>query len=75
MHRRIRKHQRRRCPDDVGAFRHQPDKDVKIVAFGFDSARLAALQEGLVDAALIAPPADAQARRAVSTCLPAPTIF
>ena len=40
-----------------------PDKDVKIVAFGFDSARLAALQEGLVDAALIAPPADAQARR------------
>ena len=28
-----------------------PDKDVKIVAFGFDSARLAALQEGLVDAA------------------------
>jgi NitT/TauT family transport system substrate-binding protein len=41
-----------------------PDKDVKIVAFGFDSARLAALQEGLVDAALIAPPADAQARRA-----------
>jgi len=41
-----------------------PDKDVKIVAFGFDGARLAALQEGLVDAALIAPPADAQARRA-----------
>ena len=41
-----------------------PDKDVKIVAFGFDGARLAALQEGLVDAALIAPPADAQASRA-----------
>jgi ABC-type nitrate/sulfonate/bicarbonate transport system substrate-binding protein len=41
-----------------------PDKDIKIAAFGFDSARLAALQEGLVDAALIAPPADAQARRA-----------
>ena len=40
-----------------------PEKDVKIVAFGFDGARLAALQEGLVDAALIAPPADAQARR------------
>ena len=40
-----------------------PDKDVKIAAFGFDSARLAALQEGLVDAALIAPPADGQARR------------
>src|SRR4030095_16985192 len=40
-----------------------PDKDVKIVAFGFDGARLEALQEGLVDAALIAAPADAQARR------------
>ena len=39
------------------------DKDLKIAAFGFDSARLAALQEGLVDAAVIAPPADAQARR------------
>ena len=41
-----------------------PDKDIKIAAFGFDGARFAALQEGLVDAALIAPPADAQARRA-----------
>jgi NitT/TauT family transport system substrate-binding protein len=40
-----------------------PEKDVKLVAFGLDSARLAALQEGLVDAAVIAPPADAQARR------------
>jgi ABC-type nitrate/sulfonate/bicarbonate transport system substrate-binding protein len=40
-----------------------PDKDVKIIAFGFDGARFAALQEGLVDAALVAPPADAQARR------------
>ena len=41
-----------------------PDKDVRITAFGFDSARLTALREGLVDAALIAPPADAQGRRA-----------
>lgn len=41
-----------------------PDKDVRITAFGFDGARLAALREGLVDAALIAPPADAQGRRA-----------
>jgi ABC-type nitrate/sulfonate/bicarbonate transport system substrate-binding protein len=40
-----------------------PDKDLKIVSFGLDSARLTALQEGLVDAAVIAPPADAQARR------------
>ena len=41
-----------------------PDKDVKIVALGFDSARLAALQEGLVDAALIAPPAPRGFQRA-----------
>ena len=40
-----------------------PDKDLKIVSFGLDAARLTALQEGLVDAAVIAPPADAQARR------------
>jgi NitT/TauT family transport system substrate-binding protein len=52
-----------------------PDKDIKIVAFGFDGARLAALQEGLVDAALIAPPADAQARRAGFNILAGPTIF
>src|SRR4029079_19731843 len=34
-----------------------------LVAFGSDAARFAALKEGLVDAAIIAPPADAQARK------------
>ncbi len=40
-----------------------PDKEAKLVAFGTDGARFAALKEGLVDAAIIAPPADAQARK------------
>ena len=40
-----------------------PDKEVKLVAFGSDTARFAALKEGLVDAAIIAPPADSQARK------------
>jgi ABC-type nitrate/sulfonate/bicarbonate transport system substrate-binding protein len=40
-----------------------PDKDTKLVAFGSDGARFAALKEGLVDAAIIAPPADSQARK------------
>ena len=40
-----------------------PDKETKLVAFGSDAARFAALKEGLVDAAIIAPPADAQARK------------
>jgi ABC-type nitrate/sulfonate/bicarbonate transport system substrate-binding protein len=40
-----------------------PDKETKLVAFGSDGARFAALKEGLVDAAIIAPPADAQARK------------
>ena len=39
-----------------------PEKEAKLVAFGSDSARFAALKEGLVDAAIIAPPADAQGR-------------
>ena len=40
-----------------------PDKDTKLVAFGSDGARFAALKESLVDAAIIAPPADSQARK------------
>ena len=40
-----------------------PEKDTKLIAFGSDSARFAALKEGLVDAAIIAPPADSQARK------------
>ena len=40
-----------------------PDKETKLVAFGSDGARFTALKEGLVEAAIIAPPADAQARK------------
>jgi NitT/TauT family transport system substrate-binding protein len=40
-----------------------PEKETKLVAFGSDSARFAALKEGLVDAAIIAPPADSQGRK------------
>jgi NitT/TauT family transport system substrate-binding protein len=40
-----------------------PDKETKLVAFGSDGARFAALKEGLVEAAIIAPPTDAQARK------------
>jgi NitT/TauT family transport system substrate-binding protein len=40
-----------------------PEKETKLIAFGSDSARFAALKEGLVDAAIIAPPADSQARK------------
>ena len=46
-----------------------PDKETKLVAFGSDGARFAALKEGLVEAAIIAPPADAQARKLGLTVL------
>jgi NitT/TauT family transport system substrate-binding protein len=39
------------------------DKDVKTVALGSASARLAALKEGVIDAAVISPPADAEAKK------------
>jgi len=41
-----------------------PDKQMKIVALGPDRARFAALKEGIVDAAVIAPPADSEGRKA-----------
>ncbi len=40
-----------------------PDKDVKTVALGSAAARLAALKEGIVDVAVIAPPADEEAKK------------
>jgi len=46
-----------------------PDRETKLVAFGSDGARFAALKEGLVEAAIIAPPADAQARKLGLTVL------
>lgn len=36
-----------------------PEKELKVIAVGTDRARLAALKEGLVDVAVIAPPGDA----------------
>ncbi|MGH7773806.1 MAG: ABC transporter substrate-binding protein [Candidatus Binatia bacterium] len=51
--------------DDVAArlmFRHfgvDPEREIKIISLGPDRARLAALKEGLVDVASVAPPADA----------------
>jgi NitT/TauT family transport system substrate-binding protein len=51
--------------DDVVArlifkrFGVDPEKELKVIAVGSDRARLAALKEGLVDVAVIAPPGDA----------------
>src|SRR5215208_4328799 len=41
-----------------------PDKQMKIVALGPDRARFAALKEGIVEVAVIAPPADSEGRKA-----------
>jgi NitT/TauT family transport system substrate-binding protein len=40
-----------------------PEKEVKVVALGADRARFAALKEGIVDAAVIAPPADSEGKK------------
>ncbi|HEX9442824.1 MAG TPA: ABC transporter substrate-binding protein [Candidatus Binatia bacterium] len=40
-----------------------PEKDLKTVALGPAAARLAALKEGIVDVAVISPPADAEAKK------------
>jgi NitT/TauT family transport system substrate-binding protein len=39
------------------------EKEMKVVALGPDRARLAALKQGLVDVAVIAPPADSEGRK------------
>jgi NitT/TauT family transport system substrate-binding protein len=55
--------------DDIAArmmVRHHgldPDKQMKVVALGSDRARFAALREGIVDATVVAPPVDAEARK------------
>jgi NitT/TauT family transport system substrate-binding protein len=41
-----------------------PDKQMKVVALGPDRARFAALKEGIVDVAVIAPPMDSEGRKA-----------
>ncbi|HZA55086.1 MAG TPA: hypothetical protein VE616_12620 [Candidatus Udaeobacter sp.] len=40
-----------------------PEKEMKILALGADRARFAALKEGIVDVAVISPPADSEGRR------------
>lgn len=40
-----------------------PEKEIKVVALGPASARLAALREGVVEVAVISPPADEEARQ------------
>jgi len=41
-----------------------PEKQMKVVALGPDRARFAALKEGIVDVAVIAPPMDSEGRKA-----------
>ncbi len=40
-----------------------PEKDIKIIALGSDRARFSALKEGIVDVAVISPPADVEGRK------------
>lgn len=46
-----------------------PEKEMKILALGSDSARFASLKEGIVDVAVISPPADAEGKRLGFTVL------
>jgi NitT/TauT family transport system substrate-binding protein len=54
---------------DVAArmmFKHfgiDPEREIKIVALGSDRARFAALREGVIDVAVISPPADSEGKR------------
>ncbi|HEY3304254.1 MAG TPA: ABC transporter substrate-binding protein [Candidatus Binatia bacterium] len=40
-----------------------PEKEIKIIALGSDQARFAALKEGIVDVAIISPPADVEGKK------------
>lgn len=40
-----------------------PEKEMKIIALGSDQARFAALKEGIVDVAVISPPADIEGKK------------
>jgi NitT/TauT family transport system substrate-binding protein len=40
-----------------------PEKDIKIIALGSDRARFSALKEGVIDVAVISPPADVEGRK------------
>ena len=40
-----------------------PEKDIKVIALGSDRARFSALKEGIVDVAVISPPADVEGKK------------
>jgi NitT/TauT family transport system substrate-binding protein len=40
-----------------------PEKDIKIIAMGSDRARFSALKEGVIDVAVISPPADVEGKK------------
>jgi NitT/TauT family transport system substrate-binding protein len=40
-----------------------PEKEIKIIALGSEQARFAALKEGIVDVAIISPPADSEGKK------------
>jgi ABC-type nitrate/sulfonate/bicarbonate transport system substrate-binding protein len=40
-----------------------PKKEIKLIALGSDSARLAAMSQGIVDGALVAPPSDSEGKK------------
>jgi NitT/TauT family transport system substrate-binding protein len=46
-----------------------PEKEIKILALGSDSARFTALKEGIVDVAVISPPADSEGKKLGFTVL------
>ena len=40
-----------------------PKQDIKLIALGSDSARLAAMSQGIVDGAVVAPPSDSEGKK------------
>ena len=40
-----------------------PKQDIKLIALGADSARLAAMSQGIVDGAVVAPPSDSEGKK------------
>ena len=47
----------------VKHFGVDPDTEIKVLALGSDAARLAALEEGVVDVIIVAPPVDFEGQK------------